>query len=106
MRIGSRLSGAWLLRYSLFLSVAGSSAFVSAVQAPPAADEGPSRRHYEQGLSDFKAGRVASAIRELRLAVRYSPKWPQAHNSLGLAFHQSGQVDAAVVEFRKTIALK
>jgi tetratricopeptide (TPR) repeat protein len=39
------------------------------------------------------------------LAVKYAPKSPLTHHSLGRAFLADGQVDLAVREFRNAIAL-
>jgi Flp pilus assembly protein TadD len=73
---------------------------VPASAVPPRAEQ-----PYEQGMLALRKGDLRSAIRKLRLAVKYAPKSPTTHNSLGCAFLEDGQVDAAVREFRNAIAL-
>jgi Flp pilus assembly protein TadD len=89
------------LVFSLLL-VGGWSAgqTVPASTVPPLAEQ-----PYQQGMRAFEKGDLRTAIRKLRLAVKYAPKSPTTHNSLGYAYLQDGQVDAAVREFRNAIAL-
>lgn len=77
---------------------AGQTVAVSTV--PPQAEQ-----PYGQGMRAFQKGDLRTAIRKLRLAVKYAPKSPLTHHSLGRAFLADGQVDAAVREFRNAIAL-
>ena len=78
--------------------LAGQTAPASTV--PPLAEQ-----PYQQGMRAFEKGDLRTAIRKLRLAVKYAPKSPTTHNSLGCAFLKDGQVDLAVREFRNAIAL-
>jgi len=71
-----------------------------AAQVPPLAEQ-----PYQQGMRAFEKGDLRTAIRNLRLAVKYAPKSPITHNSLGRAFLADGQADGAVREFRNAIAL-
>ncbi|MCJ7502947.1 MAG: tetratricopeptide repeat protein [Acidobacteriia bacterium] len=79
--------------------------WATAQTASPATVSPLAEQHYKQGMLALQKGDLRTAIREFRLAVRYAPKLPTAHNSLGYAFLQNGQIDAAVTEFRKAIAL-
>lgn len=98
MSVGVR----FILSLVFLLLVGGCSAgqTVPVATVPPLAEQ-----PYEQGMLALQKGDLHTAIRKLRLAVKYAPKWPVAHNSLGYAFLENGQVDAAVTEFRKAIAL-
>jgi Tfp pilus assembly protein PilF len=69
-------------------------------------DVGAGQTHYQQGLDAFRKRDWPVAIRQLRWALEYLPKSPAVHNSLGLAYLQSGDADHAAIEFRKAIALK
>ena len=83
----------------LFAGLAGRS-----VEAQNGAGTG--QAHYQQGLDAFTKRDWPTAIRQLRWALEYLPKSPAVHNSLGLAYLQSGDADHAAIEFRKAIALK
>ncbi len=67
---------------------------------------GAGQAHYQQGLDAFSKRDWPAAIRQLRWALEYLPKSPAVHNSLGLAYLQSGDADHAAIEFRKAIALQ
>jgi Tfp pilus assembly protein PilF len=67
---------------------------------------GAGQTHYQQGLEASRKREWPTAIRQLRWALESLPKSPAVHNSLGLAYLQSGDADHAVIEFRKAIALK
>jgi Tfp pilus assembly protein PilF len=67
---------------------------------------GAGQARYQQGLEAFSKRDWPTAIRQLRWALEYLPKSPAVHNSLGLAYLQSGDADHAAIEFRKAIALK
>ena len=67
---------------------------------------GTGQTHYQQGLEAFRKRDWPAAIRQLRWALEFLPKSPAVHNSLGLAYLQSGDADHAAIEFRKAIALK
>ncbi len=69
-------------------------------------DAGAGQAHYQQGLEAFSKRDWPAAVRQLRWALEYLPKSPAVHNSLGLAYLQSGDADHAAIEFRKAIALK
>ena len=73
-------------------------------EAPPAKQV--SELHYNRGLSAIQKRDLPAAIREFRLALKYAPKVPATHNSLGWVYLETGQVGAAVVEFRKAIDLE
>lgn len=99
MKLGVRLI--LLLVFLLLLPGRWSASQRAPGATPPLLAE----QHYEQGMLALRKGDLRTAIRKLRLAVKYAPKSPPAHNSLGCAFLENGQVDAAVTEFRKAIAL-
>lgn len=83
----------------LFSGLAGWSA-----KAP--GDVGAGQTHYQQGFEAFRKRNWPVAIHQLRWTLEYLPKSPAVHNSLGLAYLESGDADHAVIEFRKAIALK
>jgi len=72
----------------------------SAAEVSPLAEP-----YHQQGMVALQKGDLRTAIRKLRLAVKYAPKSPLTHNCLGLAYLENGQADRAVREFRNAIAL-
>ncbi|MFB3920206.1 MAG: tetratricopeptide repeat protein [Terriglobia bacterium] len=92
----------------LFLTLlqAGTGAQPGPPEQPPSAETHPlAARYYELGMRAAGKADWSGAVRQFRLAVKYAPKSPAAHNSLGAAFLETGEVDRAVTEFRKAIAL-
>jgi tetratricopeptide (TPR) repeat protein len=75
-------------------------------QTTPTAELPPlAEQPYRQGMRALEKGDLHTAIRKLRLAVKYAPKSPTTHHSLGIAYLEDGQADRAVREFRNAIAL-
>jgi tetratricopeptide (TPR) repeat protein len=58
-----------------------------------------------QARDDFQAGRYASARDKLHQALKQSPSNPALWSFLGLTDAQLNDLDAAIVDFQKTLAL-
>src|SRR5262249_4212211 len=58
-----------------------------------------------QARDDFQAGRFATARDKLREVVKRSPSNPALSSLLGLTDAQLSQLDAAIADFQKTLAL-
>src|SRR5712692_10894313 len=58
-----------------------------------------------QARDDFQAARYAAARDKLREALKRSPSNPALWSYLGLAEAQLNDLDSAIVDFQKTIAL-
>ena len=89
----------------LFLVVLLPGGWLGAQTAPTAQVPPLAEQPYRQGMVALQKGDLRTAIRKLRLAVKYAPKSPTTHNSLGCAYLENGQADRAVTEFRNAIAL-
>jgi len=57
------------------------------------------------GNIQLQRGKLKSAVKRLRLAVREKPKDPRFHATLGTALEQSGDLAGAETEFEKAVAL-
>jgi tetratricopeptide (TPR) repeat protein len=61
--------------------------------------------HLSKGETEYRAGRNAAAVPELRQAVRESPDSYDSHYLLALTLSETGQLKEAIEEFEKAIAL-
>ena len=61
--------------------------------------------HLSKGETDYRAGRNAAAVPELRQAVKESPDSYDSHYLLALTLTETGELKEAIEEFRKAIAL-
>jgi len=59
----------------------------------------------QQAHDDFKAGRYTQAREKLREAVKSSPRNPALWSLLGMTDAQLNEVDSAIADFQKTLAL-
>ncbi len=84
-----------------FLPVQAAQKKSPASDLPALADQ-----HYQKGLQAIQKRDWPVATRELRLTLKYAPKFPPAHDGLGWVYLQTGKVDDAAIEFRKAIALE
>jgi len=57
--------------------------------------------HVNLGLVELKRGRPAAAIRALEVAVNLAPEHRRAHNYLGLAYYENGEIERAREAFLK-----
>ena len=62
-------------------------------------------RLYEQGTQALDRGDAATAIADLEEAARLVPQSSEIQNHLGLAHEAAGQDDAALLAFRRAVAL-
>lgn len=61
--------------------------------------------HLSKGETEYRAGRNAAAVPELRQAVKGSPDSYDSHYLLALTLSETGQLKEAIEEFEKAIAL-
>ena len=61
--------------------------------------------HYNLGVVAAR-GNIAEAVTHFRRAVQSNPNYADAHYRLGLALASSGQIEAAIVECQKALAIK
>lgn len=61
--------------------------------------------HLSKGETEYRAGRNAAAVPELRQAVKETPDSYDSHYLLALTLTETGQLKEAIEEFRKAIAL-
>ena len=61
--------------------------------------------HHRLGVGAMSRGEWKEALRELRKALKYTPKAVPVYNSLGEVNLATGEIDRAVVNFRIAIAL-
>lgn len=59
--------------------------------------------HLAKGESEYRAGRHAAAVPELKRAVKEDPKSYDSHYVLALALTETGELRAAIEEFEKAI---
>lgn len=57
------------------------------------------------GSANLGLGRLNQAEKQLRLAVKKEPDWPEAWNNLGVVLMEMGETGEASVIFRKAYAL-
>src|SRR5690606_40887735 len=57
--------------------------------------------HVNLGLVELKRGRPTAAIRALEVAVNLAPDHRRAHNYLGLAYYENGEIERAREVFLK-----
>jgi tetratricopeptide (TPR) repeat protein len=69
------------------------------------ANDDPLREHMIRADAHFESGNVDAAISEYTQAVNLDPKFVDAYNNRGLAYHKKGDLDAALKDFNKAIAL-
>ena len=58
------------------------------------------------GITPSSAKRPAEAVSQLTAAVELNPRYAEAHNNLGNAYLQNGQVAEAIAEFKTALDLK
>jgi Tfp pilus assembly protein PilF len=61
--------------------------------------------HLSKGETEYRAGRNAAAVPELRQAVKESPDSYDSHYLLALTLTETGDLKGAIAEFTKAIAL-
>ncbi len=61
--------------------------------------------HLSKGETEYRAGRNAAAVPELRQAVKESPESYDSHYLLALTLTETGALKEAIEEFKKAIAL-
>ena len=61
--------------------------------------------HQRMGVAAMAQRDWKTALRELRTALKYTPKAVPVHNAMGEVYLETGEFDKAVVAFRKAIAL-
>ena len=61
--------------------------------------------HLSKGETEYRAGRNAAAVPELRQAVKESPDSYDSHYLLALTLTETGDLKEAIDEFKKAIAL-
>jgi len=61
--------------------------------------------HLSKGETEYRAGRSAAAVPELRQAVKESPDSYDSHYLLALTLTETKQLKEAIEEFKKAIAL-
>jgi len=61
--------------------------------------------HLSKGETEYRAGRNAAAVPELRQAVKESPDAYDSHYLLALTLTETGDLKEAIDEFKKAIAL-
>ena len=64
-----------------------------------------SASHFPKGEAEYRAGRNAAAIPELRQAVKESPSDYDSHYLLALTLTETGELKEAIEEFKKAIAV-
>ena len=57
------------------------------------------------GSVALKQGQTREAVKYGEQAIRLNGKNPEYYNNLGLAYHEMGQIEAAVINYRKALAL-
>lgn len=62
--------------------------------------------HYDIGVAEMNGGRARRALRELLIATDLDPSLPQAHNALGLVYHQLGKGEESLKHYRQAIRYK
>src|SRR6516162_9094009 len=65
------------------------------LMAAHAADSRPAEVHFALGLCRLGLGDLAGAEEGFRGAIARNPRFPDAHNNLGLIFDRRGQLDEA-----------
>src|SRR5689334_6815747 len=60
--------------------------------------------HLSKGETEYRAGRNAAAVPELKQAVKESPDSYDSHYLLALTLTETGQFKEAIAEFEKAIA--
>ena len=65
----------------------------------------PIRTHLDRGEAEYQAGRNAAAVPELKEAVKESPDSYDSHYLLALTLTETGELEQAINEFKKAIAL-
>jgi hypothetical protein len=73
--------------------------------APPPAEHGDPRPHYERGNALLFAGDSKAAIAAYRDAIRTAPNDPSAYRGLGLAYEQQGDPALAIRALRRYLKL-
>ena len=61
--------------------------------------------HLSKGADEYKAGRNAAAVPELREAIKENPKSDDPHYVLALALAADGKLKEAIEEYKQVIAL-
>ncbi len=59
-----------------------------------------------RAIAAHRAGRLGEAIAAYRSALELWPRFPEAHNNLGLALRAAGRAQDAVASYRQAIALQ
>ena len=61
------------------------------------------QQQYQNGLQLLKKGEMQAALTSLRKAIEIDPRFYDAHLALGSALQQTGDVDAAIVQYRQAV---
>ena len=79
---------------------------VPAVETALIAAEGsPGRAANDEGISEYKKGRMEAAIEGFQKAAKADPKSAEAQYNLGLSFDQMGKHDEAAAAFKQATEL-
>src|SRR5260370_24573109 len=79
-----------------------------AQSARTATEDAPSRAAavYQQGMSALQNGDLASARAAFEKVLRFAPRSPERHNSLGSVLLAQGEIDPAIGHFRAAVKRK
>ncbi len=69
-------------------------------------DPQSSRVPFQQGLFELGRGQPRAAVTAFALATKLAPDNAANHLNLGIARFQAGDIDSAVVDFRRAVALR
>lgn len=63
-------------------------------------------RHFDLGISFFKANNFNSAIAQFQEAIKLEPDWAEAHYNLAFCYYKKSLNDSAVEHCRKALQIK
>jgi tetratricopeptide (TPR) repeat protein len=81
------------------------SAAVDAHREAVAREPGHARNLIDLAIACIEGGNAPAALEPLHRAIELDASYPPAHNFLGLAFQETGQVDEAIREFETALRL-
>src|SRR6266545_6987923 len=78
---------------------------MTSVQAQRSSAVGGAETHYKKGIELLEKQQLEPAITELLAATRLKPRFADAYKALGVAQARKGYLKAAIIAFRKAIAI-
>lgn len=96
--------------FLVLLFLAGCSRLVKKEPAPSPAEEAKARmmlaeNYVGDGIDFYKSEKYGQAVKKWNRALEIIPRDAEVYNFVGLAYHKKGDLDSAIIAFKKAVRL-